>query len=225
VKLVEFFARHGYGEGIMILTALVTFIYILRYFGKHRAFRIIPYYIGFCLFQSLIVDFYWYVSPSGDRLANALELGSAAVFTIFEFCVFSLLILSFIAGSGRRLAIKLNALVFFIAEILFYLRTFPRISIYTVCLLELLALAPPCAIYFYELFTTTNPKALKDRASFWVVLGIASLAVLSFTLLLTFEYLGRFGDGAYAMSYVFYSILFVLFIRAYKCSPEERVVD
>jgi hypothetical protein len=205
----------------MIFTALIAFVFSLRHYGRHRAFRIIPYYIGFCLVHALVVDFYWFVSPSGDRLANSLDLISAAVLTIFEFCVFSLLIFSFIAGTWRRLAIKLNAVVFFIAEILLYLRTFPQIPIYSLCLLELIALVPPCGIYFYELFTTMNTKALKDRASFWVVFGIASLGVLSFILLLSFEYLGRFGDGAFALSYVFYSILFVLFIRAYKCPPEE----
>jgi hypothetical protein len=203
VKIFEFLAQHNYCEGLMIVTALITFIFSLRYYGRRRAFRIIPYYIGFCLFQELVVGFYWYVSPSGDRLANSLESISIIAFTIFEFCAFSLLIFSFIAGAGRRLALKLNAVVFFIAEILLYLRTFPRISIYSNSLFELIALVPPCLIYFYELFTTTNTKALKDRASFWVVLGVASLSVFSFTLLLSFEYLGRFGDGAYALGYVF----------------------
>jgi hypothetical protein len=223
VKIFQFLALHDYCEGIMIFTALITLIFSLRHYRTHPAFRIIPYYIGFCLFQAM-VDFYVYISPIGDRFPFLLEDISTATFTIFEFCVFSLLILPYISGAGRRLAVKLNVVLFFIAEALLYLRTFPRDSIYSMCLLELIALVPPCFFYFYELFTTTNTKALKDRASFWVVFGIMYLSVLSFTLLLSREYVGRFGDGAYALGNLFYSILFVLFIRAYKCSPEERVV-
>jgi hypothetical protein len=223
VKIFEFLALHNYCEGIMIFTALITFIFSLRHYRTHRAFRIIPYYIAFCLAQAM-VDCYVYSSPRGDRFAFSLEDISTAAFTIFEFCVFSLLILPYITGAGRRLAIKLNVVLFFLAEALLYLRTFPRVSIYSMCLVELIALVPPCLIYFYELFTSMNTKALKDRASFWIVTGILYLGICSFTLLLSFEYMGRFGDGAYALGNLFYSILFVLFIRAYKCSPEKRVV-
>jgi hypothetical protein len=224
VKIFDFLAQHNYCEGLMIFTALITFIFSLKYYKRHRAFRIIPYYIGFCLVQAMVVDFYLYVSPRGDRLAMTLENISTAAFTIFEFCVFSLLILPYIAGAGRRLAIKLNVVLFSIGGTLLYLRTFPHDSIYPMSLLELIALMPPCLIYFYELFTIMNPKALKDRASFWIVIGIVYLGACSFTLLLSYEYMGRFVDGAFALGNLFYSILFVLFIRAYKCSPEEGVV-
>lgn len=224
MKIFEFLAQHNYCEGLMIFTALITFIFSLRYYKRHRAFRIIPYYIGFCFVQAMVVDLYWYVSPRGDRLADSLELISTIVFTIFEFCVFSLLILPYIAGAGWRFAIKLNAVLFFTAETLLFFRTYPRVSIYSICLVELIAIVPPCLIYFYELFTTMNTKALKDRASFWVVIGILYLGACSCTLFVSFEYVGRFGDGAFALGNLFYCILFVQFIRAYKCRPEEGVV-
>lgn len=200
---------------------MIAFIYSLKHYRSHPAFRIIPYYIGFCLVQTFAVDFYRYVSPPGDPFAVSLEQISTVVLTIFEFCAFSFLILHFITGRGRRLAIKVNIVLFFIVEIFLFQREVPRIPIYSMCLTELIALAPPCIMYFYELFTNTNTKALKDRPSFWIVIGITCLGVFCLASLLTFEYVGRFGEGAYMLADFFYCLLFVFFMRAYKASPPE----
>ena len=207
----------------MLVTALIAFIYSLRNYSRHRGFRIIPYYIGFFLFQALLVDFYWYLSVQ-DRSALAIERLSSTAFTIFELLVFSLLILQYIIGPGRRLAIKLNVAVFFVVQTLFYLGVLPRILTLQMYLLEPLALVLPGVLYYYELITIVNPKALRDRPSFWIVSGILYLSVTSVTSMLTFEYIGRFGDAAFALGNIFYSILFVLWMRAYKCSPDEWMV-
>ena len=220
MKVFEFLAQHNYCEGLLLFTALIAFVFSWRHYDRNRAFRIIPYYIGACLLLET-VGFISYVSPRGDRFVSSLELISTIAFTIFEFCVFSLLILHYIAGAARRLAIKLNAVLFFMGEIFLYLRAFPRIPILRMCQLELIALVPPCMIYFYELFTSMDTKALKDRPSFWLVTGIICLGVFSLTSMLTFMYMGQFGDGAYALGNLFYCILFVLFMRAYKCNPQE----
>lgn len=202
----------------MVVSALVTFTFSLRHYRHHPAFRIIPYYLGSFLFATA-VDFNEYLSPR-DRLADFFDNIGLTVLTIFEFCVFSLLILHYITGAGRRLAIKLNAVMFFLVEIFLYFRAFPRPTL-QMSMLESIALVLPCVVYFYELFNTVNTKALKDRPSFWIAIGIGYVSVCSLTETLSFEYIGRFGDGAYALGDIFYSILFVLFMRAYKCSPEE----
>jgi len=222
VKFFEFLALYDYFEGLVIFIVLIAFIFSLRHYGRHRALRILPYYFAFWLLMEG-VEFYRYISSPGHRVALALN-AIAASFTIFEFCIFSLLILHYVAGAGRRLAVKLNTVIFFIAEIFLYFRAYPRNALVSMNLLEAVALVPPCAVYFYELFTNMNTKALKDRPSFWVVTGIIWQGAYNLCLLLSMEYMGRFGDGAYALSILFYCILFVLFMRAYKCSPEERVV-
>lgn len=219
--MFEFLAQHNYCHGIMAFTALTAFIYSLRHYRSHPAFRIIPYYIGCCLVQTFAVDFYRYVSPPADPFAVSLERISTVILTIFEFCVFSSLILHFITGRGRRLAIKVNIVLFFMVETFLFQREAARSVIYSMCLTELIALALPCIMYFYELFTNTNTKALKDRPSFWIVIGISCLGVFSLTSLLTFEYVGRFGEGAYMLGDFFYCVLFVFFMRAYKASPPE----
>jgi len=221
VKFFEFLALYDYCEALLVFTILVAFIFSLRHHGRHRAFRIIPYYFGSWLLMEG-VQFYWYISPRSDRFANLLNL-TTALFIVFEFCVFSLLILPYIEGAGRRLAIKLNMAIFFMAEIFLYFRAFPRNQIVPMSMVAAAALVPPCAIYFYELFTNLNTKALKDRPSFWIVTGITCQTAYNASLLVSMEYTGRFGNGAYDFAILFYCILFVLFMRAYKCSPAEWV--
>jgi hypothetical protein len=219
VRFFEFFALYNYCEGLVTIIALIAFIFSLKHYGRHRAFRILPYYFGSWLLMEG-TEFYWYISLPGDRSTNALNLISAS-FTVFEFCVFSVLFLHFIAGAARRLAVKLNTVIFLIAEFFLYFRAFPRNPIASMCLLESAALVPLCVIYFYELFTNMNTKALKDRPSFWVVTGIMCQNAFNTCLLLSKEYMGRFSNGAYTFAILFYCALFVLFMRAYKCSPEE----
>lgn len=204
----------------MLIINLIAFFFSLKHYGRHRAFRIIPYYFGSWLLMEG-TQFYWYTSPPGDRFTYVLNLITAC-FIIFEFCVFSQLILYYIAGAGRRLVMKLNTVIFFIGEIFLYFRGFPRNPIVSMCLLESAALVPPLVIYFYELFTNMNTKALKDRPSFWVVTGIMCQNVYNTCLTLSMEYMGRFSSGAYTFAILFYCVLFVLFMRAYKCRPEER---
>lgn len=220
MKFFEFLALYNYCEGLLIFIVLIAFIFSLKHYGRHRAFRIIPYYFGFWLLIEG-TEFYRYISLPSDRFTNGLNL-TAAIFTIFEFCVFSQLILHYIAGTGRRLVVKLNTVIFFIAEIFLYFRAFPRNPIISMCMLDSAAIVPPCVIYFYELFTDMNTKALKDRPSFWVVTGIMCQNAYNTCLMLSMEYLGRFSSGAYTFAILFYCVLFVLFMRAYKCSPEER---
>ena len=207
----------------MVFITLIAFIFSLRHYGRDRALRILSYYFAFFLL-SMGVEFYLYISPRGDRFANDLASICYGALIIFEFCVFSLLILLYIAGPGRRLAVKLNMMIFLIAEVFMYFRTLPRNPIFSMGIVETAGLVLPCVIYFYELFTNMNTKALKGRPSFWIVTGILYQSAFNASLTLSMEYMGRFSEGAYAFGILFYCILFVLFMRAYRCSPEERVV-
>jgi hypothetical protein len=223
VKFFEFLALHDYSEGLMIVVTLIAFIFSVRHYGRHRALRIVPYYFALFLLAGGL-EFYRYISPRVDPFADTIDTLGAAVLTAFEFCVFSLLILHYIAGAGRRLALKLNTGVFFIAEIFLYLRAFPRNPVHSMCVLETVGLLLPCGFYFYELFTNMNTKALKDRPSFWIVTGIIYETLYNACLMASLVYMGRFSEGAYAFAILFYCILFVFFMRAYKCPPEDRVV-
>jgi hypothetical protein len=221
VKIFEFLAVYDYFQGLMIIVTLIAFVFSLRHYNRHRALRIISYYFGAWLLIEG-VEFYRYISPRGDRFAVALGPITAAIFTIFEFCIFSLLILHYVAGAGRRLAIKLNTVIFFIAEIFLYFRAFPQNPVVSMCMLEGAGLVLPCGIYFYEFYTSMNTRALKDRPSFWIVTGIIFQGAYNASLTLSMEYMGRFSDGAYVFAIIFYCLLFVLFMRAYKCSPEGQ---
>jgi len=220
LKFFEFLALHDYFEGLMILTILIAFIFSLRHYGRDPALRILSYYFAFFLL-SMGVEFYLYISPRDDRFANDLASICFGALVIFEFCVFSLLILHYITGPGRRLAIKLNTVIFFLVEIFLYFREFPRNPFFWMGLLEAGALVPPCVLYYYELFTGMNTTALKDRPSFWVVTAIVCQGACNAFLTASRKYTGRFGDGAYVFGILFYCILFVVFMRAYRSGPEE----
>lgn len=220
MKLLEYLAQYNYCETLFILVLLTAFVYSLRNYRRHRALRVLPYYFGaFMLLEG--IQFYWYSSPRDDRFATVFYNTSTACITVFEFCVFSLLFMRFTAGARRRLVIKLNLVIFCIADIILFFRTFPGNPAVSINLLQGIGLLTPIAIYFYELFTNMDTRPLKDRPSIWIVSGIIYQALYNFFLLLSMEYLGKYSDGAFAFAILFYCLLFVLFMRAYKCRPEE----
>lgn len=203
----------------MILLSLVAFIVSVKYYGRHKTLRIFPYYLGFSLLQSA-ADCYRHMAFKGEHIPTMLGLMVDTAFLVFEFLVCNLFILHFISVAGRRLILIVNAVVYVVLLIALYAVKFPTIPFTSLFLLQSIALIPPCLVYFFELFLTVNAKSLKDQPPFWIVTGILFLNGWSIPLYLSLDYLGAYAGSAFALNDVLYSILFILLIRAYRCSPE-----
>jgi hypothetical protein len=63
---------------------------------------------------------------------------------------------------------------------------------------------------------------LKNQPSFWIITGILFLNTSSIPMLLTAGLLGNYSAAAFCLNFILYSILFILIIRAYLCTPVNQ---
>jgi hypothetical protein len=209
----------------LVLATVIALVFSIRYYRSHRSLRIFTYYIFF----SLLADIAAFWERASGRIGYSEHIALNIYYNLFiviEFLAFSLFILHYVRKRSARLAIKTTIIVFLG---IFFLISFvhfdfvPRLKYIIYIIAESVFLVFPCLIYYYELFITVTPRPLKDEPSFWAVTGIFVLKSCSIPLWLTLTWLGRFAPIAFSLNSVLYSILFILLIRAYCCSPDKRV--
>ena len=220
MKLISFLSFSYYGVCLMIVCTIAALVVSIVCYRRHKTLRIFPYYIASSLFSDMAVLFAFLYWP-GDDLLMAIMSASRYAFLIFEFIVFSLFILRSISSPLWRRIIRINVLVFFVLLAIAVALAPRHLGIQPMhyILLQSVFLVPPCLIYFYRLFQTTDLQPLKDQPSFWVITGMLFLKACSIPLMLTVTSMVGHENEAYTLNYILYSLLFVLLIRAYFCAP------
>ena len=202
----------------MIAFTLAALVVSIKYYGRHRVLRIFTYYIAASLLQDLSALYILLCVHSGQLQTDLLEI-SVNTFMLFDFIVCNFFILHYISSPLRRRIIRLNGLLFLGLLILFYIRLYPRTLGLSLVPYQCIFLILPCLLFFYELFLTVNPQPLKNQPAFWVVTGILFLHACDVPLMLTVPFLQHYAQAAYSLNYILYSLLFILLIRAYLCTP------
>jgi hypothetical protein len=205
----------------MFMTALAALVVSLRYYNRHRDLRIFTYYILFSLLQSL-TDFFVHGAKLDEITSRIILASFENVFMLFEFIVCSYFILQHLISGRRRRAVKVNALIYFCFLLWVGGRHYKAIYMNTFFFYESIFLVLPCLLYFYELFLYIRPEPLKNQPSFWIITGILFLNASSIPMLLTAGLLGNYSAAAFCLNFILYSILFILIIRAYLCTPVNQ---
>lgn len=207
---------------LMIAFTLAALVVSIKYYGRHRGLRIFTYYIAASLLQDLSALYILLCVHSGQLQTDLLEI-SVNTFMLFDFIVCNFFILHYISSPLRRRIIRLNGLLFLGLLISFCIRLYPRLFGLSLGLslvpYQCIFLILPCLLFFYELFLTVNPQPLKNQPAFWVVTGILFLHACDVPLMLTVPFLQHYAQAAYSLNYILYSLLFILLIRAYLCTP------
>jgi hypothetical protein len=222
VKLLDFLAQSFYCLGLMVLTTMAALVVSITHYRRHKSLRIFTYYIAFSLLADITVFVAFpYTGDWNFRLVVAAITTNA--FLLFEFIGCNLFILRYIRSPLRRRIIRINGLLFFGLLIVGVAMTYPHVMMVAYIVLECVFLVLPCLIYFYELFLTANLRPLTDQPAFWAVTGILFLHACDIPLQMTIYFLGSYQEAAYTLNYILFSILFILLIRAYLCTPEKLI--
>jgi len=218
LKFLLFLEKNYCGNGLMMIATLAALVVSLRYYNRHKDLRIFTYYILFSFLQDLTEFFAPAVKM--DKITSRIILASSEyAFMLFEFIVCNYFILQHLSSARRRMAVKVNALIFFCLLLYMGLRYYKVIYLRSFFLFEAIFLVLPCLLYFYELFVNVRPEPLKNQPSFWIITGILFLNACSIPMLLTVGLLGKYSQAAFFLNFILYSIFFILIIRAYLCTP------
>jgi hypothetical protein len=208
------------GIVVLMLVTSIALVFSIKYYRRHSSLRVFPFYICF----SLLTDITSIWERTGRGIGQGIQFGLNIcynIFIVFDFLVFSLFILYYVNGPSRRLAIKGIVFIGMLLWIWFvHFDVAPGITYIGV---ESMLLIFPCLIYYYELFVTLTPRQFNREPSFWIVTGLFLVKACSIPLWLTLDRLGRFAFMAFSLNVALYIVLFILLIKAYRCSPGKRV--
>jgi hypothetical protein len=200
----------------MIIIILVSFIVAFLHHKDSEDLKIITYYLGVFVLQN-------FISIYSELIVNniLIEMFSENMFLATEFAIFSIYLYRVISSHKMRRIIK-KFYWTFPALLLLELIKWPLYgpSGFAV-VLKALYLIGPCLVYFYELFTTRRLVFLKNHPSFWIVTGILFYNSCTIPIFLTTNYFEKkaplYGNIFFALNYILYGLLGLLFIRAYLC--------
>ncbi len=211
-KISEYF----FSDWIMIVLALIAFIVGIRNYNKET--RIITYYLGAFTLVNFSCIYFELINP--NRLIDGLVVNA---FIIAEFTFFYFYLSSIIYSIGMKLIMKVIMILFW-GFYLFIWYKWPRYfyySNYLSCALVSFCVIIPCLFYFYELFTASKPIDLKSHAPFWIVVGILFHNGCSLPIFLLADYINinhpSYFKIFFPIVYTAYSLLCLLFIKAYLC--------
>jgi len=201
----------------MMMATLAALVVSLRYYNRHKELRIFTFYILFSFLEDL-TEFFAGPGRLDPVTSRTIIASSENVFMLFEFIVCNYFILQHLSSSRRRMAVKVNALIYF--GFLLWVGITHHKNIYrnTFFVFEDIFLVLPSLLYFYELFVNVRPEPLKNQPSFWVITGILFLNACSIPMLLTLGLPGNYSALAFCLNFILYSIFFILLIRAYFCT-------
>ncbi len=234
-SLLEIWEKSFYTEPLLLLVLCSALIISIQKRKKHKMLNQIPIYI-----VSLLIVFISgaaYNVSLDAKYHSTFFLGLCDYidysFTFVEMVIFSLFYYQMIQSLiVKRLIIFSN--VIFVPFFLYMLskdqKFYHAISentqskVYTV---EGMILLMVCLFYFIEMFKKPSYLNLKNEPAFWISTGV--LYFFACTLpysILEIHIRKNFPDfilSSYGIFYIFYTLLFLMIIRAYLCKPEKTI--
>lgn len=218
--MLDFFLRFYF---IVVLQFVLNLFFIalcITNYKKIENLRLLLYYACFTLTQSLFgsyINIYEQTLPNRNVLANS----SISILTLIEFCFFLLFILKSIKSiKFKKIVLALGlSLIFIIISYWTYSKSILE-STYRFSIIESFIIIIACLYYYIEIFIIDDFDAPKNNPVFWCVTGIFLLFIILIPISLKEASMYAIDSRltkAYTITFIGYSILFTLFIKALRC--------
>ncbi len=215
-----YFSRYFFSDWIMMGITVAAFVVSIIFRKGDKRLRYITYYIiialindSLCVYSELFV--------MNTRLKRRILSITVSIFLLIEVTIFFIYLYQNISNRKmKNVTIMLLSFFFIFSYLAIGNSTFYYMSISWADALESLCLIIPCLFYFFELFKFPE-IAFKKKESFWVITGILFYMSASIPIFLLSDYIKKnipaYFDIVFSLNYILYSILFLLFIKAYLC--------
>jgi len=231
--IIDDWARSFYSRPFLDLILIIAFIISVKKKNKHRILRFIPIYILALLVVYFTVEVYLVFPLEKRRKLVRFDFFLDHLFTLIELLIFSdffykVLLSSFLRKVVRTLT-SLFILIFIMGTLLksqLQLNTAHKM-INTFYTFQAIFLILFCILYFIELFKKPPVLNLFEEPSFWVTTGLFffTSCTLPYSLLenqIDLNY-HEYAVELFAIFHVFYSLFFIMIIRAYLCKPIKNI--
>jgi hypothetical protein len=223
LSILTFAAQDYYCVGALTLVEIITMIFAIKNFRRHRELRVFTLYILLSLTQMWTP--FWFGYSDSRLMTNKVFGGVTNSFMLFEFTVVVLFVIRHLTSRARRTVVVIDATIYCLFILWAFLKHPETIFKPVFFFFESFFLLLPCLLYIYDLFVKPPAGKLRDYPSFWVMTGFLVLNGCSIPLMLVGELLRSMADYLYTFNFILYMALFALLIRAYLCAPVKRAVN
>ena len=227
-NLMQYFSMGFYADPISFLIALIGLI--ISWKIRTPPLNIIKYFFGAYVFTKLInyVAFYTY----DNRLINSslvIKINHQVdyLYTIIEYGT-----LAWLLKNEINKRVFLYSSIFFstcaLSIYLYQIMPLNKFSDANTSLLfsaQAISLLVICSSYFVKIFKEVPNLILLNEPNFWIATGISFFMIstlpFSFYSYYLIKHERSLAYSLFAIFFIFYSILFIMFIRAMLCKPKQ----
>lgn len=234
-RLIEIWQQQYYIPLLEDFIITIALIVSLKNRKKFKLLKYFPVYAATLLLTSitLIISHISKDLKFHPKFFRGLADYVDHLFTLLELIIFSHLYYQIINNRIIKksiIVINILFLFFFIFMTIEDDEFFQEISLNTksiVYTLEAIILLFLCSYYFYELFKKLPVLNLKNEPVFWVSTGLMFFMACTLPYSFLENYIRKnfpqFTFSSYAIFYIFYTLFFIMIIRAYLCKPEKMI--
>jgi len=222
MKLLEHFLSSKYYVPVFLLVICLTTSVIV--FRKKQRFAILKWFPFYMLISAIqmIISFICaiYLTPRAFVINNY----SIFLFVIIELYIFYNLTLQLLNNEIFKRSMRIIQYLFLFFTVYSWTQIdFSESISRSFYIIDSVCMIIACLFYFFEIFTLAPSTKLSNQPSFWVMIGFSFLSIctLPFYTLenFLFENLPDVYNKVCTLSYVFYSLLFILIAKAFLCQP------
>lgn len=231
-NILDYFSKCYFTAAINILLALICLAFSFSKNTKNKKLLILRYFFYAYLLEQSIALWIEYYKPKYRPFVAYLFQYTDFLVTIFEFSLFVFFIRSIISQKSLKKLVSLLSITFYLFVLVLsvshnlFQGGISQHFLQNIYIVESVFLILSCVIYYVDLFRITHAFNLVYESSFWVITGIAlfSLGTLPFSII--GEYFITISFQLYAHLFaifeIFYSVLFLMIIRAYLCMTVNK---
>ena len=227
--VISAWSRTYFTEPILLSLLAITLIKSLTQRKNIEHLTLLPIYSSLFILM-FAIDYVMTSRIISDRNYFSITLWSAQyLVSIVEFLTFMLYINFHTYSKANKLILKiLSGLVlslFVITYILYFRKpAIPRYFIlHWLYVCQSIPILAGCIIFFTQLVRITTEFPVINRASFWVITGLSLYTICTLPISIAAPFILNKDYDLYnvlfTLIYIFYIILFIFILKAYKCKP------
>jgi hypothetical protein len=229
-RLLHRWSTTYYTHPLLIIILIVTLVISINRRCIDFSLKFFPFYTSFLLTVYLSEDLYYFLFSLAERKRIfRLDHFLDHIFTLVELLVFADFFKKIIINEKKQKLIQLVTIlftIFFTCSFILGIEEFRDIkhtSINTVYTVEGIILIFFCSLYYHQLFSELPILKLTTEPSFWISTGLFFFTCCTLPYSLVENYLVRnyelVGINFFSIFLIFYSLLFIMIIKAYLCKP------
>jgi hypothetical protein len=227
-NLIQYFSLGFYADPISFLLAIIG-LYI-SWNKRIPPLNIFKFFFSAYIITKLINYFAFYTYDSQIiKSSLALQINHQVdfIYTIIEYGIFVWLLKNSINKKviiATSIFFAVCALSIYLYQMIYFRRLYDT-NVSILFLAQALSLLIICSSYFIKIFREVPNLILLNEPNFWIATGICffMISTLPFTVYCYYliKYERTLAYSLFAIFFTFYSILFVMFIRAMLCKPKK----